>query len=158
MGVSGVGKTTVGEALAAALGWRFEDADAQHTPEAVEQMGRGDALSDDQRLPWLQRVRAVIEGALVQNRDIVLACSALRESYRQLLGASDPRVYFVYLQASPALIRERLAGRVGHFAGTSLLDSQFAALEPPSGVLTLNAALPVNTLVSAICARLPPSP
>lgn len=157
MGVSGVGKTTVGQALAAALGWTFHDADDFHTPEAVAQMRSGQRLTDAQRHPWLLRIRAVIEEALVQNRDIVVACSALRESYRQTLLADDPRVYVVYLEANPAIIRERLARRVGHFAGTSLLDSQFSALEPPAGVLTLNAALPVNTLIAAIISRLPSS-
>jgi carbohydrate kinase (thermoresistant glucokinase family) len=154
MGVSGVGKTTVGQALARALGWTFHDADALHAPDAVEQMRRGEPLTDVQRQPWLQRVRATIEEALAAGRDIVIACSALREEYRQQLLADDPQVYFVFLDANPAIIRDRLVRRGGHFAGTALLDSQLDTLERPAGVLTLNAALPVESLVSAIKSRI----
>jgi gluconokinase len=155
MGVSGVGKTTVGRALAATLGWEFHDADALHAPEAISQMARGEPLTDAQRQPWLALVRATIADALADGRDIVVACSALRESYREMLGARDSRVRFVFLDADPALIRDRLATRDGHFSGTALLASQLATLQPPIGVLTLDAALSVDQLVSAIRVSLP---
>jgi gluconokinase len=145
-----VGKSTVGRALAAALGWPFYDADDLHDAAAVAQMRRGEPLTDEQRQPWLHRVRATIERALADGRDTVVACSALRDAYRRQLLADDPRVVFVYLEADPAVIRDRLAHRAGHFAGTALLDSQLRTLEPPAGVLKLDAATSVDTLVSAI--------
>lgn len=155
MGVAGAGKTTVGRALAAGLGWEFHDADALHDSAAIARMAAGVPLTDTERGPWLARVRGVIEEALAAGRDVVVACSALREQYRQELLAGHPEVFVAFLAAGRTLLHERLEHRVGHFAGPALLDSQLAALEPPSDVLTLDAALPVETLVAQIRASLP---
>jgi gluconokinase len=156
MGVAGVGKTTVGRALAEALGWAFYDADALHTAGHIAQISRGEPLTDAQRAPWLARVRALIEGVLRQGGQAVVACSALRAEHRRLLSGGWGDVRYVWLTADPALLRERLSRRVGHFAGANLLDSQLLTLEPPSGALTLDAALPVGTLVAQIREELVP--
>src|SRR4051812_21711353 len=158
MGVAGVGKTTVGRALAADLGWAFYDADALHAPDAIAQMAHGEPLTDAQRQPWLHRVREVIATLLEEGGDAVLACSALRQQYRDVLAAAGPGVQFVLLDADPRLVRARLASRDGHFAKPELLDSQLAALEPPGDALTLDAALPVAALVRQIRARFGSSP
>lgn len=160
MGVAGSGKTTVGTALAAALGWRFVDADDQHSPASIAKMARGEALDDADRWPWLDRLRAIIDGALVgasagESR-LVLACSALKASYRARLAGGDagPRVRFVYLAGTAELFHARLAGRAGHFMKAGMLDSQFAALEPPADAITVDAALPVAQIVSQIRAAI----
>jgi gluconokinase len=153
MGVAGVGKTTVGRALAADLGWAFHDADALHAPDAIAQMARGEPLTEAQRQPWLRRVRDVIGGLIEQRTDAVLACSALRQQYRDVLSGAGPGVRFVFLDADPQVVRERLASRDGHFAKGELLDSQLATLEPPEDAVTLDAALPVATLVRQIRTR-----
>jgi gluconokinase len=159
MGVAGSGKTTVGTALAAALGWQFVDADDQHAPESVAKMTRGEPLTDADRWPWLDRLRAVIDGALArgdQGSGLVLACSALKASYRARLagGAAGGRVRFVHLAGSPDLFRARLTGRAGHFMKPAMLDSQLATLEVPADALTVDAALPVAAIVAAIRAAL----
>ena len=132
MGVSGAGKTTVGRGLAARLGWTFHDGDDLHTPANVEKMSRGVPLTDEDRLPWLLALRKLIEGCLRRGEDAVVACSALKRSYREILRGGDEDVVFVYLKADPRRIAERLERRHGHFAKRSLLESQLAALEEPS--------------------------
>jgi gluconokinase len=134
MGVSGSGKSTVGTRLAAALGWSFVEGDAYHSVANIAKMVRGEPLTDADRQPWLAGLRARIQEALARAESVVVACSALKESYRRLLiaGAADGgQVRFVYLKGSPALIRARLAGRTGHYMKPAMLDSQFAALEEP---------------------------
>ncbi|MDB6069978.1 MAG: gluconokinase [Verrucomicrobiales bacterium] len=132
MGVSGCGKTVVGEAVAAQWHARFEDADKWHTPEAVAKMAAGHPLSDADRLPWLQRLKTQIIDATPPGGRTVLACSALRKSYRDLLRAdAGPDLLFIHLAGPQSLIAARMAARTGHYMPTSLLDSQFAALEPP---------------------------
>ncbi|MEJ7623081.1 MAG: gluconokinase [Pyrinomonadaceae bacterium] len=126
MGVSGSGKTTVGRLLAEELSFDFADADDYHSPQSIEKMSTGRALTDEDRGQWLERLRAQIES----KRDIVLACSALKHEYRSFLSSELP-VRFIYLKGSPELIASRLRDRREHFAPTSLLDSQFAALEEP---------------------------
>ena len=153
-GVAGAGKTTVGRALARSLGWQFHDADDLHTPEHVAQMARGEGLTDAQRRPWLARVRAVIERAAAAGDNTVIACSALRQAYRRILADGVAGVQFVFLSADPALLRQRLSQRAGHFAGASLLDSQLAVLEPPEDAIALTTALPVDVLVEQLRARL----
>ena len=149
-GVSGSGKSTVGQALADRLGWRFHDADDLHSPESVDRMRRGLPLDDAMREPWLGRVRAVIERAVVDRSGAVVACSALKERYREILTEGLDGVRFVFLDADRALLLERLAARRNHFAGPALLDSQLEALEVPEDALRLNASLPVAQLVDAI--------
>jgi carbohydrate kinase (thermoresistant glucokinase family) len=150
MGVTGSGKSTVGRALAARLGWRFHDADDLHTPENVERMRHEQPLTDAQRQPWLLRVRAVVEQAARERRGDVIACSALKAAYRETIAGGVEGVRFVHLAGDPALLRARVQGRPEHFAGPGLLESQFEALEPPADALTLDIRLPVDALVDAI--------
>ena len=130
MGVAGAGKTTIGRVLADQLGWLFADADDFHPQSNVEKISHGIALTDEDRRPWLQHLRAAIVGWISESRSVVLACSALKRSYRQELEAG-PEVRFVYLKGSASLIAERLRQRHGHFAGEQILASQFADLEEP---------------------------
>jgi gluconokinase len=132
MGVAGSGKSLIGAALAHALGTEFVEGDAYHSAENVERMSRGVPLTDDDRARWLHALAARIREAKEDGAGLVLSCSALKRSYRDILraGASDLR--FVFLRGERALIAERLAGRRGHFMPPSLLESQFAALEEPS--------------------------
>ena len=148
-GVAGVGKTTVGEALAVALGWAFYDADDVHTPEARERMHRGEALTDTLRQPWLDRVRAILVDAAERGGNAVVACSALKQQYRDILSRGLP-VRFVFLNADAEVLRARLQQRSDHFAGVALLERQLATLELPSDALTLDATLPVDALVAQI--------
>ena len=148
MGVAGSGKTTVGSALAAALGWRFVDADEHHTPESVAKMARGEPLTDADRWPWLDRLRAIIVAALAADEPLVVACSALKAVYRaRLVGGDAQRVRFVHLTGTPDVLRARLEGRAGHFMKPGMLASQLATLEPPADALTLDVAQPTATLV-----------
>ena len=133
MGVSGSGKTTVGEALAHALGWTFLDADDYHPAANVEKMRRGVPLDDDDRRPWLAVLRRLIHDARLRGESVVLACSALKHDYQEYLQDHAPEtVKFVYLHGAEALIGRRLAARAGHFMNPSLLHSQFETLEPPA--------------------------
>ncbi len=131
MGVAGAGKTTVGELLAARLGWEFADADGFHTPENVEKMRRGQPLTDADRGPWLDRLAAGIDGWIAAKRPTVLACSALRRAYRDRLAHGRREVLFLHLDAPRAELSARLAARRGHYMPASLLDSQLATLEQP---------------------------
>src|SRR5690348_2486099 len=130
MGVVGAGKTTVGRLLAEHMGWEFADADDFHSPANVEKIRHGIPLHDDDRRPWLERLRAEIVNWSRQGRNVVLACSALKRSYRQQLKIG-PEVQFVYLKGSASLIASRLRSRPGHFANEQILSSQFADLEEP---------------------------
>jgi gluconokinase len=150
MGVSGAGKTTVGQALAARLGWRFVEGDALHPPENIAKMASGAPLEDADRWPWLARVAACIQQSLERGSPLVMACSALKASYRERLQVGDPRVLLVSLEGSPALIAERLRGRVGHFMPPSLLPSQLATLELPREALRVDIARSVEQQVDAI--------
>ena len=160
MGVAGSGKTTVGGALAAAVGWRFVDADDLHAPESVAKMTRGEPLTDADRGPWLDRLRAIVESVLAQPAGgpagLVLACSALKASYRaRLAGAdADGRVRFVYLAGTAELFRSRLTGRKGHFMKPAMLDSQISTLEVPTDAVTVDAGLPVAAIVAEVRATL----
>ena len=146
-GVSGSGKTTVGRALATSLTWMFYDSDDLHSPENIAQMARGEGLTDEQRQPWLWRVRDLIEQCVHREKNAVVACSALRAQYRQVLADGLPDVLFVFLNVDKDVARARLLARVGHFAGPELLGSQVEVLEPPSDALVLDASLPVDRLV-----------
>jgi gluconokinase len=152
MGVAGAGKTTVGRLLAAALGCEFVDADDFHPPENVAKMRAGEPLTDDDRWPWLARLNA----ALCGRADAVVACSALKESYRRALmnGLADARL--VYLRGARALIAPRLAARGGHFMNPALLDSQFAALEEPRNALVVDVDAAPEALVRTIRTGLAP--
>lgn len=131
MGVTGSGKSTVAEMLAQRLGWVFLEADDFHSAANKQKMHHGIALTDADRLPWLHAMHDECLRRAAQGKSAVLACSALRASYRQILMA-DLEVKLVYLRGSRQLIGERLHHRVGHFAGESILDDQFAVLEEPN--------------------------
>jgi gluconokinase len=152
MGPAGAGKTTVGRALGAAAGWPFYDADDLHPSANVVKIRRGMPLDDEDREPWLVRVRQLLEEVTRKDGDAVLACSALRERYRTHLGDGLPGVRFVMLDADREVLERRIAGREGHFAGTAILDRQLADLEKPRHALTLSADRPVAVLVREICA------
>src|SRR5215218_1732113 len=140
MGVTGVGKTTVGERLAADLGWPFFDADALHPPANVEKLRRGVALTDDDRAPWLAAIRDLMREHARAGRSAVIACSALKQAYRDYLAARTGDVRFVHLTGEFVLIEHRLRERAGHFMSPSLLASQFATLEEPTDALRLDVS------------------
>ena len=150
MGVAGVGKTTIGEPLARALGWRFLDADDYHPPENVAKMKAGIALQDADRWPWLGRLNRELE----ELENAVLACSALKETYRERLAQGIPDFTVVYLHASPALIRARLESRQHRYMPATLLDSQLATLEPPADAIAIDVAGTPQDCVATILARL----
>ena len=147
MGVSGCGKTTIGDLVARELGLRFLDGDSLHPVDNVTKMAAGTPLTDEDRWPWLAEV-----GGWLAGTGGVEACSALRRSYRDVLRGHCPDLVVLHLQASKELLAQRLADRSGHFMPASLLDSQLATLEPlepdERGV-TLSAALPTPELVDA---------
>jgi gluconokinase len=151
MGVTAAGKTTVGTALAAKLGWRFVEGDQLHPPANVAKMHAGIALSDADRAPWLAGVHAIVSRAIERREHLVVACSALRERYREILRGSLPTVRFVLLKVPEEVAVARAAQRTGHFAGPELVPSQFAALEIPStGALTIDATLPPDRVVAVV--------
>ncbi len=129
-GVTGAGKTTIGLLLAAELGWPFYDADEVHPAANVEKMRQGIPLTDGDRKPWLERLHQLIQTSLDEGKPGILACSALKESYREYLDVGEG-VEYVYLRGDFPLIQQRLAGRVGHYMNPALLRSQFDALEEP---------------------------
>lgn len=148
-GVAGSGKTTVGSRLAETLGWRFLDADALHSPENVAKMRAGIALDDSDRGPWLDAVRARIDEALGEDRDLVVACSALKASHRTRLGVPRPNVRLVFLDVPQAELERRLATR-SHFFAPHLLESQLADLERPLEALVLDARRSVEEQVECL--------
>jgi gluconokinase len=150
MGVSGVGKTTIGQALARELGWRYLDADDYHPAANVAKMASGTPLQDQDRWPWLDELSSVLQ----KEKNAVLGCSALKEAYRKRLttGLKDFRI--VYLRGSFELLSGRAAEREHRFMPASLLKSQFEALEPPRGAIEADVAQPVEACVAAIRSRL----
>lgn len=150
MGVSGCGKTTVAEGLAEALGWEFLDADGLHPAANIEKMSAGVALTDSDRAPWLEAVRASIEGRVARGARVVAACSALKASYRRILSPDPGATRYVHLRGGYDLIRGRLAGRSGHYMGEALLRSQFEAFEAPADALALDAALEPREIIGLV--------
>jgi len=130
MGVSGAGKTTVGQLLASQLGWAFADADDYHSATNVEKMRTGIPLTDADRAPWLETLRVLIARWIAAGKNAVLACSALKHTYREQLQLSA-EVKIVYLKGSPSLLQQRLRSRLGHFMTEQMFASQLAALEEP---------------------------
>lgn len=158
-GVSGSGKTVVGQALARKLNWEFEDADNWHPAANIEKMRRGEALTDEDRVPWLKALNSAIQNWIANEHSVVLACSGLRKSYRNALREADPAgrcVRFVYLKGTYDEIDRRLKARVGHFMPESLLKSQFSTLEEPDPgeALIVEVSPPVATIVNSIIADL----
>jgi gluconokinase len=154
MGVSGSGKTTVGRSLAEALGWPFSDGDDLHPPANLEKMAAGLPLTDADRLPWLEELRRRIERHRAAGESAVIACSALKASYREILAEDREEVRFVHLTGSPELIRRRLEQRQGHFMKAVMLDSQLAALEPPTDAVAVDVAGSPEEIVAEIRGRL----
>jgi len=156
MGVSGSGKSRVGQALAQRLGWQFQDADDFHTQAAKEKMKQAIPLNDQDRQPWLQAMGSAIDRWLIAGKNTVLACSALKSSYRQILGIQDSRVQFIYLQGSFELIYKRLKHRQNHFMKESLLQSQFETLEEPtpSGAIYIDACQSPEVIVQQVINQL----
>lgn len=150
MGVSGSGKTTIGQLLAQRLGWTFYDGDDFHPPANVEKMRQGIPLTDADRDSWLTSLAQLIDSLLQNDRSAVLACSALKQNYRTRLQRRAEDVRFVYLKGDYDLIRQRLTNRHGHFMPADLLASQFATLEEPQGVLTIDTSQSPEVIVTAI--------
>ena len=153
MGVAGSGKTTGGRALAKRRGWRFSDHDDFHPPANVEKMRAGRPLDDHDRGPWLDRLNALLRHDLAKGHPVVLACSALKQRYRDRL-AVDGTVRFVHLQGDYDLVMARLLERPGHFMKADMLASQFAALEPPREAVVIDIRAPVAEIVAEIRQRL----
>lgn len=156
MGVSGSGKTTVGEELARRLQCKFLDADDYHSAENKKKMSEGIGLTDADRQPWLETLHGVLLDYDQKKLSVVLACSALKQAYRDTIE-NGLAIHWVYLKSSKEEIRQRLHQRHGHYAGESLLDSQFATLEEPTepGVITVDGKLDVQSEVDKAMARLP---
>jgi gluconokinase len=154
MGVAGAGKTAVGERLAKRQGWAFVDADDLHPPGNVRKMSAGVPLTDEDRLPWLRRVHAVMLEHAGAGHSAVVACSALKRQYRDLLleGLADARL--VYLRGTPAVFARRLSRRRGHFFDPSLLASQLETLEEPVHAVIVDADEPLDAVVDTVAAAL----
>jgi gluconokinase len=150
MGVSSSGKTTVGKALAARLGWDFYDGDDYHPFVNIEKMAAGVALNDEDRLPWLAALEAIIAFGLKHDSPGVLACSALKESYRRVLLKDKEGVVIVYLKGDFDLIHTRMANRADHYMKPGMLKSQFEVLEEPVNALTMDISLSVEAIVEKI--------
>ena len=148
-GVTGCGKTTIGTLLAAELHWPFYDADDFHSASNVRKMASGIALNDEDRGPWLQTLHQLIVECSGRGDNGVLACSALKQSYRNVLCA-DADVALVYLKADPALIQSRLAQRQGHYMSPQLIDSQFRDLEEPVGAIVVDASISPDHIITVI--------
>lgn len=152
-GVTGSGKSTIGRLLAAQLQWKFYEGDDFHPSVNIEKLKRGAPLDDEDRLPWLTAIRETIRAAIDQGEDAVIACSALKESYRRMLRINAD-VVLIHLQANSELIDERLKHRTGHFMNPALIRSQFETLEQPEAALQIDASLAPREIVRTIRDRL----
>ena len=154
MGVSGSGKTTVGKLLAQSLNWDFSDADDFHPSANIEKMSRGIPLEDADRLPWLLELQAAIDRWLLENKNVVLACSALKASYRDILCRDQQRMKIVYLKGSFHLLATRLKTRENHYMKADLLLSQLDILEEPEYAIIIDASQPLEVIVHQIRSHL----
>jgi carbohydrate kinase (thermoresistant glucokinase family) len=155
MGVSGAGKSTLGAALAQRLGWRFLEGDDFHPRANVAKMAAGKPLTDADRAPWLERLNIELRAVEAKRESAVLACSALKRAYREHLAAGIAHCTWVYLRGSIDLIRRRLGARRHRYMPASLLESQFAALEPPEDAIAIDVGPDIPACVDAILARMP---
>lgn len=157
MGVSGSGKSTIAERLAARLGWRYEDGDGFHPPANVAKMSAGQPLTDEDRWPWLQAIADQIDRLSADGQRAVVACSALKRSYRDILVHGRDDIRIVFLNGTQDLIANRLAARKGHFMPPGLLASQFKTLEPPQPAerpVTVSIDAPIEAIVDDIVRQL----
>ncbi|QPI65119.1 gluconokinase [Vreelandella venusta] len=160
MGVSGSGKSHIGQQLAAKLGATFIDGDDHHSPANVAKMASGTPLNDNDRRDWLATLAELFAAHKARNTSVVIACSGLKKRYRDRLREGDPALHVLYLEGSHALLRERLATRAGHFfKGDNMLASQLADLEPPSSdeAVTVSIALSPSEIVERFTAALAPT-
>ncbi len=158
MGVSSSGKSSIGKALADRLGWRFADGDDFHPPANVEKQRAGKALTDEDRWPWLQSIADEIDRVTADDGKLVVACSALKRVYRELLVHGRHDIRIIYLDGSKELIARRMAARTNHFMPPSLLDSQFKTLEvpgPDERVIAVSIDDDIDGIVDAIAKQLP---
>jgi gluconokinase len=158
MGVAGSGKTAVGMQVAQKLGWIFLDADNFHPPANIEKMKHGIPLNDQDRAPWLQRLHDELQHQMAEGHSVILACSALKESYRKVLRDEVSPPTFVYLDVDPETIRDRLQHRTAHFFPKQLMESQFAALEKPKDAIIIDARRPLADVVDQVIRALTASP
>jgi gluconokinase len=157
MGVSGCGKSTAGRQLAQLLGTDFLEGDELHSGQNVARMAAGIALTDEDRQGWLETLAGRLAEARAQGRGLVISCSALKRSYRDILRSGAPDLLLIHLRGDYDLLATRMASRAGHYMPSSLLDSQFATLEPPDAeenALTLDVEQAPNLILNAIIERL----
>ena len=150
MGVSGTGKSTIGRLLSNRTGWDFYDADDFHPQTNIDKMNRGIPLTDRDRLPWLEKLHQLINKNLNNNQPGILACSALKSNYRQILSGDNPKVIFVYLHGDYKCIQSRIRSRTEHFMNSDLLKSQFDTLEEPKNAIVVNVALSPEAIAEQI--------
>ena len=152
MGVAGSGKSAVGARAAARLGWVFLDADDFHPESNVEKMRHGIPLTDEDRKPWLERLHAEVKNRLGAGTSVILACSALKDTYRSLLHQGLPTMNFIYLNVDHDTVLDRLRHRQAHFFPKELLDNQFATLQAPKDAIVVNANLALDDVVQQVVA------
>jgi gluconokinase len=156
MGVAGAGKTTVGKSLASQFGWDFADADDYHSATNIEKMRNGIPLTDADRAPWLAALRTLVSNWIATGKNAVLACSALKRTYRDQLRVG-PEVCLVYLRVAPEVLRQRLRARHGHYMTEAMLESQLATLEEPDDALVIDADRAPEVIVAEIVRKLKPT-
>ncbi len=150
MGVSGSGKTTIGQLLARNLGWSFYEGDDFHSPSNVSKMLGGLPLSDEDRIPWLSAIHQLVQNLISTSQRAVITCSALKQTYRKLITEGHPQVALVYLRGNYALIHPRLRSRTAHFMKADLLASQFSVLEEPHDVPFIDVSQAPEVIVEHI--------